>query len=157
MGPAMADPRALAGRDRLGWVDATPGPQRVTAVHEPSEPLGTETRRIGTVQQFRFLRRLVGAVLVLNLLDGLLTLVWVTSGLATEANPLLEQLAHEQPVLFMGVKTLLVGLGSYLLWRFRKRPAAVVAIFLVFLAYYLVLLYHLQAMNLRLLSRLFIG
>jgi hypothetical protein len=117
------------------------------------EPLGAQTLQIGTQAQFRFLRRVVGAVLVMNLLDGVLTLVWIALGTASEANPLLAQLAHQQPVLFMGVKTALVALGSLLLWRHRKRRAAVVAIFVCFLAYYFLLLYHLQAMELRLFAR----
>ena len=109
--------------------------------------------KIGTRPQFQFLGRLVAAVLVMNLLDGILTIVWISTGTASEANPLLEQLAHQQPVLFMGVKTALVALGSLLLWRQRKRRAAVVAIFVCFLVYYFLLLYHLQAMELRLLTR----
>ena len=52
-----------------------------------------------------------------------------------------------------GAKIALVGMGSFLLWRHRKRPAAGVSIFLVFLTYYVLLLYHLQAMQLNLLSR----
>ena len=117
--------------------------------------LGAQTLKIGTDRHFQFLRRLVGAVLVLNLLDGILTMIWIATGAASEANPLLAELAHEQPVLFMGAKIALVGLGSFLLWRQRKRPAAVVAIFVVFLTYYFLLLYHLQAMELRLFSRWF--
>ena len=38
----------------------------------------------------------------------------------------------------------LVSLGTVLLWRNRTRPLAVIGIFLAFLAYYFVLLYHLQ-------------
>ncbi len=117
--------------------------------------IGEQTRRIGTYELFRFLGGLVKSVLVMNLLDGLLTLVWIWTGVAEEANPLLAHLVNEQPVLFMGAKTTLVGLGSWLLWRHRKRKMAVVAIFIGFLAYYLILLYHLYSMNLGLFSRLF--
>jgi CHASE2 domain-containing sensor protein len=53
------------------------------------------------------------------------------------------------------VKLLLVSLGSLLLWRHRKRAGAVVAIFVAFMVYYLIVLYHLQAMDLRLFDRLF--
>lgn len=120
-----------------------------------AQQTGEHTRRIGTRQQFQFLHRLVMTVLVLNLLDGVLTLIWVFTGAATEANPLLEHLVVDQPILFMAAKTSLVGLGSILLWRHKKRPAAVVAIFVGFLAYYLLLLYHLQALELNLLGRLF--
>ncbi len=120
-----------------------------------SRDLGAETRRIGTYHQFVFLRRMVMAVLVLNLVDGVLTMVWIATGVAEEANPLLADLVNEQPVLFMAAKTALVGLGSLLLWWRRKRPMAVVAIFICFVAYYLLLLYHLSFMQLGLLTRWF--
>lgn len=120
----------------------------------PTEPLGAQTLAIGSRRHFRFLHGLVQTVLVLNLLDGMLTLVWVFSGLATEANPLLDHLVFDQPILFMAVKTTLVGLGSLLLWRYRKRKSAVVAIFVGFLAYYWILVYHLSALQLNLLARL---
>jgi hypothetical protein len=99
---------------------------------------------VGTVEHFGWLQGIVKAVLVLNLLDALFTLVWVRSGLAREANPLIEQLVEQHAVGFVLVKLGLVGLGSWLLWRRRERPAAVIAIVAAFLAYYLVLLYHLQ-------------
>ena len=99
---------------------------------------------VGTAEHFGWLQGLVKAVLVLNLLDALFTLVWVRSGLAREANPLIDQLVEEHAVGFVVVKLGLVGLGSWLLWHRRERPAAVIAIVAAFLAYYLILLYHIQ-------------
>ena len=107
----------------------------------------SETSRslsVGTTEHFCWLQGIVNAVLVLNLLDALFTLVWVRSGLAREANPLIDQLVNEHAVGFVLVKLGLVGLGSWLLWHRRERPAAVIAIVAAFLAYYLVLLYHIQ-------------
>ena len=121
----------------------------------PPERLGTVTRRIGTREHFRWLSHVVRAILVLNVCDAVLTLVWVYSGQATEANPLMADLVHKHPAMFLLVKFTLVLLGSMLLWRLRKRPLAVISIFTGFLAYYFILLYHLSAMNLRLFSRLF--
>ena len=116
---------------------------------------GSITRRIGTVQHFRWLWGIVVTVLILNVLDAVLTFIWVYTGKAEEANPVLKELVQNDPGLFMAVKFLLVGLGSILLWRQRKRPIAVVAIFVGFLVYYFILLYHLQSMNLRLVRRFF--
>jgi uncharacterized membrane protein len=99
---------------------------------------------VGTTEHFGWLQGIVKAVLVLNLLDALFTLVWVRSGLAREANPLIDQLVNEHAVGFVFVKLGLVGLGSWLLWHRRERPAAVIAIVAAFLAYYLILLYHIQ-------------
>ena len=88
---------------------------------------------VGTAEQFGWLQGIVKAVLVLNLLDALFTLVWVRSGLAREANPLIDQLVNEHAVGFVLVKLGLVGLGSWLLWHRRERPVAVIAIVAAFL------------------------
>lgn len=92
----------------------------------------------------RWLEGLIAALLVLNLLDAVFTLLWVRLGLAEEANHLLRKLVEEHAILFMIVKISLVSLGSLLLWRRRHRPAAVIAIFTAFVVYYAILLYHLR-------------
>ena len=99
---------------------------------------------IGTPQHYRWLNGIVKALVVLNLLDAIFTLVWVRSGLALEANPLIDELVNDHALGFVLVKLGLVGLGSWLLWRRRRRPVAVIGIFAVFMAYYLVLLYHIN-------------
>ena len=106
------------------------------------------TLRIGTPEHFRWLHGIVKVVLVLNLLDAVFTLAWVNTGLAREANPLMDELVHEHPVAFAATKLTLVGLGSLLLWRLRWRPLAVVAIFVAFLAYYGLLLAHVGFLSL---------
>lgn len=106
------------------------------------------TLRIGTPQHFRWLQGIVKVVLVLNLLDAIFTLLWVWAGLAKEANPLMRDLAHHHPVAFAAAKLALVGLASALLWRWRDRPLAVVAIFLAFLVYYALLLAHVGFLSL---------
>jgi formate hydrogenlyase subunit 3/multisubunit Na+/H+ antiporter MnhD subunit len=112
-------------------------------------PVATRPRlEIGTPQHFRWLEGIVRTVLVLNLADALFTLVWIRSALASEANPLLRDLAHGHPAAFVGVKTALVGLASWLFWRHRQRPLAVVAIFLAFGVYYALLLAHLGFLSL---------
>jgi len=99
---------------------------------------------VGTPQHFRWLHGIVKTVLVLNLCDAIFTLVWVRWGLAREANLMIDKLVEDHALAFFAVKLGLVGMGSWLLWRRREHPPAVVAIFIAFLAYYLVLLYHVQ-------------
>lgn len=98
----------------------------------------------GTRRRDRWLGPVVKGVIVLNLLDALFTLVWVSTGLAREVNPLMSPLVVEHPVAFVSAKLALVGFGSWLLWRCRARPLAVVAIFLAFIAYYAALLIHVR-------------
>lgn len=102
---------------------------------------------IGSPQHFRWLKGIIATVFVFNVLDGLLTIYWIVTGQATEANPLMEEVLDISPALFMAVKLGLVGLGSILLWRTRDSPVAVVSVFLLFMVYYFLLLYHLQHMN----------
>lgn len=124
-------------------------------------PLATPTRRkrrltwVGTAEHYRWLEWVVRALLILNLFDAVMTTMWIYSGRAVEANPLLADLAHGHPLLFVLVKTALVSLGSLLLWRLRRQPLAVVAIFATFLVYYFLLIYHLEALDLRLIRRFF--
>jgi hypothetical protein len=102
---------------------------------------------VGTQRQYRWLTGLVWAILALNLLDAVFTLVWVQGGHAREANALVRELVEQRPVHFLLTKIALVSLGSFLLWRLRGRPLAVVAIFAAFLVYYFVLLYHLRFLS----------
>lgn len=120
------------------------------------ERLGSFTRRyIGTVQHFGWLERIVQATLLLNALDAGFTLFWVLSAQATEANPFMATALDVHPVMFVVTKVALVGMGSWLLWRHKKRPLAVVSMFAAFIVYYAVLLYHLSAVDMHLWQRLF--
>ncbi len=99
---------------------------------------------VGTARHFGWLEGIVKTVLVLNLLDAVLTLWWVHTGFAVEANPLISEIVVEHALLFISAKLALVSLGTWLLWRYRRRPLAVVGVFAAFLVYYGILLYHLS-------------
>ncbi len=114
-----------------------------------------KARGLGTRKQFGWLRKLVAVTLVLNLIDAVLTLVWLETGQAVEANPVMNALLQIGPVAFVLGKIALVSIGSIFLWRRRYHTLSVVGIFVAFLTYYFILLYHLDAMNIQLLKRLF--
>ena len=92
------------------------------------------------------LKAAAAAIVILNLLDASFTLVWTLSGLAIEANPLMDQALAHGPMRFMTVKLALVSLGLLLLWRLRVRKLAQVAIVGGALAYVVLLTYHLNEM-----------
>ncbi|MCB1869355.1 MAG: hypothetical protein KDI43_12745 [Gammaproteobacteria bacterium] len=102
---------------------------------------------IGTREHYRWLRGMVIALVMLNAIDGVLTIVWIETGRFTEANPLMDLLLTNDPVLFISVKMLLVCLGILLLWRCRDSGLAVISIFFCFTAYCYVLTFHFDAFN----------
>jgi hypothetical protein len=95
-------------------------------------------------QQFYWLNVIVKALIVLNFIDSIFTLIWVRTGIAQEANILLKNLVNENAVIFMFVKIALVSLGSLLLWRCRRSLFAIGSLFLVFMIYLFLFFYHLQ-------------
>jgi len=102
---------------------------------------------IGTREHYLWIRGAVGSLVLLNALDGVLTIFWIETGRFTEANPLMDILLSNSPVLFISVKMLLVCLGIILLWRYRDRAMAVASIFFCFTAYCYVLTFHFNALN----------
>lgn len=107
---------------------------------------------IGTREHYRWLRGIVIALVLLNAIDGVLTIVWIETGRFTEVNPLMDLLLSTNPVLFISVKMLLVCLGIVLLWRYRDSGFAVISIFFCFTAYCYVLTFHFNALNIVLLT-----
>ncbi len=100
--------------------------------------------KFGQLDYHDWLKGVVASIIVLNALDGILTIIWVESGMATEANPLMDVLLSKSPVLFICVKMLLVCLGVILLWRLRAKAFALASIYLCFMVYSLVFFYHLH-------------
>jgi hypothetical protein len=88
-----------------------------------------------------------GVVIVLNLLDAMFTIVYLQTGLATEANPLMDGVMSASPVLFMAAKLALVSLGVHLLWRFRNHRSARFGLFATSAAYTMLIGYHLSAVD----------
>jgi len=68
--------------------------------------------------------RVLRILLVLNVFDAVLTLIWVETGIATEANPLMAGALEGSPLGFMVIKMTLVALCVGLIWRLRDRLAA---------------------------------
>lgn len=99
---------------------------------------------IGTQQHFRWLDGIAKSILVLNLIDGVFTMIWVESSQAQELNFMMRDLVHSSALSFMLVKLTLVSLGTLFLWRYRSNALAVVSLFLAFFSYYWVLLVHLE-------------
>ncbi|MEQ9504046.1 MAG: DUF5658 family protein [Deltaproteobacteria bacterium] len=84
------------------------------------------------------------AILVLNAIDAILTVLWIQLGFASEANPILAELAHGEPVVFVATKLALVSLGVLLLVRHTARRFARAAVGGGLLAYSAVFAFHLS-------------
>jgi hypothetical protein len=84
------------------------------------------------------------AIVILNLVDAVFTLLYTGSGMASEGNPLLSSVLSASPTAFMAVKLSLVSLGVLLLWRLRQRRAAVIGLVTTAMAYSTLMVYHLS-------------
>jgi len=60
----------------------------------------------------------------LNLLDALLTIVWVRSGVATESNQLMASLLDIGNGPFLGVKIAMGAITAFVLFKWGNRPLA---------------------------------
>ncbi len=96
---------------------------------------------------FNELKWILFFVFVLNVLDGVLTIISVLTFDAVEINPLMSYLISCHPVLFMICKQFLFCFGSVILWRFRKNILAVFSIFVIFLVYYITIIHQLRMIN----------
>lgn len=93
----------------------------------------------------RLIELAAAALIVLNLLDAIFTLLWVESGIASEGNPIMGRAMTHGPVGFMVIKLALVSLCVLLLWRLRDRRAAAISLVTCAIAYSAVILVHLSA------------
>jgi hypothetical protein len=88
------------------------------------------------------LRKALKCLVVLNLYDAICTFIWVTSGLAKEANPLMATLLDLSPFCFMLAKMILVNFGIWLIWQNQQHVFAKFTIIPTFALYALVALKH---------------
>jgi uncharacterized membrane protein YqjE len=95
----------------------------------------------------RWLRAILSATLIFNLVDAVLTLLLVTMGAAEESNPLMAGALAIGPVPFMLVKLGLVSIGVGILWRQRTRWIAMAGSVAVFLVYVALMAVHVESVR----------
>nr|WP_244237503.1 DUF5658 family protein [Corallococcus llansteffanensis] len=83
------------------------------------------------------------ALLMLNLMDGLFTLLFLQLGVAEELNPVMRAAYEHSPLLFMFSKLLIVNAGLCLLCLHRKLKASRFAIRAGAVVYAIIVVYHL--------------
>lgn len=81
-------------------------------------------------------------VICFNVLDLLFTALYLTLGVATEANPLLAAAWELHPMAFVAAKSLLVGFGLAVLHVCRNRAAAQIGMGGALLVYAAVVGWH---------------
>lgn len=86
---------------------------------------------------------LIVAIFVLSILDAVFTLLWIKTGLAIEANPLLSGLIDKGSFSFVSTKIGLTAFGCGILYHVRNQ-GKIVSRVITFLAglYFAILLYH---------------
>lgn len=97
----------------------------------------------------RFAYGAAAALIIMNLLDAVFTLVYIYSGVAKESNPIMNHFLSFSPVLFVITKMALVSLAVVLLLRLLKqRQSASLALIGTSAAYALLICYHISAVHL---------
>lgn len=84
------------------------------------------------------------ALLVLNLLDAVFTYVWVSLGLAEEANPLMDIIISFSPTAFIIYKVFVVNICVLLLWKVRAQRLCKILCMPLAMVYLWVLIVHLS-------------
>lgn len=82
------------------------------------------------------------AIMVFNCLDAILTIIWIQQGLATEANPIMNEALSQGIFDFFLVKFSLVSLGCFGLWKAREKLFAKISITVCVFLYTVLLFYH---------------
>lgn len=88
-------------------------------------------------------RSMIALLMGLNVLDAYFTWMWISQGMATEANPLMASALEWGAGWFVFIKLFLVSGGCYILWR-RAGENAPRYVFPLFALYAGIVLYHLS-------------
>jgi hypothetical protein len=86
-------------------------------------------------------------LLVLNVMDGLFTLIFLQMGVAKEANPLMRQAFEFSPVGFMAFKLVMVNVGVWVLMTHWTARLARLALTFATLAYGVIVTWHLAFLS----------
>lgn len=79
----------------------------------------------------------------LNMLDAVLTLIWIRMDLATEGNALMAHILEYGEIPFLGVKLLIGAFAAYVLYRFAHMKVARRGMQLALAVYLALMLIHL--------------
>jgi hypothetical protein len=93
-------------------------------------------------KQLSLFTRTAVLLILMNVIDGILTIVWVCSDRAIEVNPLMSLALDIHPAIFMGIKIALVNLGAVLLVRYFDKMISIVSLYFSVIAYSFILFIH---------------
>lgn len=86
-----------------------------------------------------FLKLLV----ILCMLDAVLTIVWISLGIAIELNPLMDKLIKTSNVAFIAIKLAISYISIYILYKYKQRKLTRYATPMLTYTYLCLLAYHL--------------
>jgi len=86
--------------------------------------------------------RILILLIILNIIDAIATFYWVSEGIASEINPLMQNWLQISASAFVVMKLILVLICTICLWKFRSRSLAHILIIPVILVYFYVFIIH---------------
>lgn len=84
----------------------------------------------------------LGSLIIMNLIDAVMTALWVSEGIVTEGNPLMESAISQGYSTFVLGKVFMVGMGTAVLYRLRSHRLARVSLVPLVLTYSFVIGNH---------------
>lgn len=102
---------------------------------------------LGTLRDNRWI--LAGVLALANALsfiDGLLTYAVVTTGIATEGNPVIASLFDQHPLSALGFKVFVMAMVSLIIWHGRHSRAIVAVSLVACAAFTMVVAYHIGSL-----------
>lgn len=94
------------------------------------------------------IHKMLYTIFMLNIIDAWLTLAWVKTGIAVEANPLMAKLLVMGDAWFIGIKVLAVAIACGALCMLREHALAKRLSIWVCLVYMLIMISHFHGLRL---------
>jgi hypothetical protein len=85
---------------------------------------------------------LLSTIIILCLLDAIFTMLWLSTGIAIESNPLMEFLINKSHLLFITVKMALTFASIHVLYKYKDIKGVLTTGKILAILYLVIIIYH---------------
>ena len=88
------------------------------------------------------MKHILSIIIILCLLDAILTMIWLSTGIAVESNPFMELLINKSHLLFIVIKMALTYVSIHILYKYKDRKGVLTASKMLAILYLIIIIYH---------------